>query len=197
MSFKFVYPIKKQHICLGKVKFYDWCKSMIMTEKHKELFLKDIGIIDNNNYIRLDNNINLYMSIDEKDKKAKGMLVVNAEYEHIEDIERQFKQFNIQDIKLNAMIYIIKQPDYSVTLNIINENLCQITFVTPIPHNYESKLQTNQNYMCKVEYYIKENKEQIKVIKKSIRLEVIKIFIYLIIINIFLVSILFVINEKN
>ncbi|MBR2587870.1 MAG: hypothetical protein IKD77_01540 [Bacilli bacterium] len=171
--------------------FSEWNTYMPITDEQKEIFLKDIDIYETkNNNIELGENVNIYIGKDKKDKKAIGVFIINAKYDKIENLEMQFEKFKVKINMESYMrpVYIINEPNYSVSINNINQNECDIIFVTNLPYTYK-KQDNDENYNAKIKYFIKENerislsesKSKINkemIIKHLIIFDVIFLFIY-------------------
>ena len=166
----FYHSIRQRKNSNSVVEFSSWNEDILLTDEHKEIFLKDIDIIDNKeNIINFDKNINIHIGKDIKDKKTIGVFIIKAKYDKIGDIERQFKKFNVKinDEAYSRPIYIINETNYSVSINNISQNECDIIFVTNLPYRYEKTQNTDENYSQKVEYFVRENAEQEKKIKNN------------------------------
>lgn len=205
LYFNLIYSLKRQYKefgCSENIQFGNWDFNTMITNELEELFLKETGISnDNTNSIDINKNINISIGKDKKDQKTKGICILKANYSKTEDLEKQFRQFDIE-IKYNSTynrpIYIIKQTNFVATINLYSENTCEIIFVTYLPYYYKIQEINNESCEPKVKYFIKENEKNRMEMQGRLKKEKIKIIKYMIIANciIMLLYVLFKIISK-
>ena len=180
------------------IEFSEWNTYMLITDEQKEIFLKDIDIYETkNNNIELGENVNIYKEKDKKEKKAIGVFIINAKYDKIENLEMQFEKFKVKINMESYMrpVYIINEPNYSVSINNVNQNECDIIFVTNLPYTYK-KQDNDENYNTKIKYFIREN-ERISLSESKSKINKEMIIKYLIIFDVIFLLIYYTVRFIN
>lgn len=180
------------------IEFSEWNTYMLITDEQKEIFLKDIDIYETkNNNIELGENVNIYIGKDKKEKKAIGVFIINAKYDKIENLEMQFEKFKVKINMESYMrpVYIINEPNYSVSINNVNQNECDIIFVTNLPYTYK-KQDNDENYNTKIKYFIREN-ERISLSESKSKINKEMIIKYLIIFDVIFLLIYYTVRFIN